>query len=114
MIVFRNYSASHFNAPALERINTPPTPKALGETLKKASQLWIISDSVKKLNEAHFQVIKAFFDSGKGIYIWGDNEPYYADANYLVQESENIQTTQPPSQQLFTFHAKVSLRETLA
>ncbi len=47
MIVFRNYSASHFNAPALERINTPPTPKALGETLKKASQLWIISDSVK-------------------------------------------------------------------
>ncbi|MEK8018776.1 MAG: hypothetical protein VSS75_018035 [Candidatus Parabeggiatoa sp.] len=65
--------------------NTPPTPKELEETLKKASQLWIISDQVKKLNEAHLQVIRAFFDSGKGIYIWGDNEPYYADANYLAE-----------------------------
>jgi len=65
--------------------NTPPNPKELEETLKKASQLWIISDQEKKLNDAHLQVIKAFFDSGKGIYILGDNEPYYADANYLVE-----------------------------
>jgi hypothetical protein len=28
-------------------------------------------------------VIKRFFDSGHGVYIWGDNEPYYADANYV-------------------------------
>ncbi|NOZ35807.1 MAG: hypothetical protein GXO80_10980 [Chlorobi bacterium] len=64
-------------------IDNPPSPEELEKSLKKACQLWIISSSYKKLNEGHLKVIKKFFDSGKGIYIWGDNEPYYADANYV-------------------------------
>lgn len=63
----------------------PPNPKVLENALKKACQLWIISDQVRKLNHAHLKVIKAFFDSGKGVYIWGDNQPYYADANYVAK-----------------------------
>ena len=51
--------------------------------MKNACQLWIISSNVRKLNEGHLKVIKKFFDSGKGVYIWGDNQPYYADANYV-------------------------------
>ena len=64
-------------------IDNPPTAEELEKSLKKACQLWIISSHVRKLNEDHLKVIKKFFDSGKGVYIWGDNDPYYADANYV-------------------------------
>jgi hypothetical protein len=66
-------------------INNPPSPQELEEKLQKACQLWIISSSEQKLTEEHLKVIKKFFDSGKGVYIWGDNEPYYADANAVAR-----------------------------
>jgi hypothetical protein len=62
-------------------INAPPTPEKLEEGLKKADQLWIISGGDRRLTDAHIAVIKKFFEAGHGVYIWGDNEPYYADAN---------------------------------
>jgi hypothetical protein len=64
-------------------LNAAPEPKDLEEALAKSCQLWIISDQRQHLNEEHLKVIKKFFDSGKGVYIWGDNQPYYADANYV-------------------------------
>ena len=66
-------------------IDNPPSPEELEKALSKACQLWIISSYTQKLNEGHLKVIKKFFDSGKGVYIWGDNEPYYADANYVSE-----------------------------
>lgn len=66
-------------------LNQPPSPEELEAKLKKACQLWVISGSSQQLNEKHLAVIKRFFDSGKGVYIWGDNEPYYADANAVAQ-----------------------------
>jgi hypothetical protein len=66
-------------------MNRPPSPAELGEKLKKASQLWIISSDQRLLTEKHLDVIQRFFDSGKGVYIWGDNAPYYADANAVAQ-----------------------------
>ena len=59
----------------------PPSPQELETALKKSSQLWIISDSTPRLTAEHLKVIKKFFEAGHGVYIWGDNEPYYADAN---------------------------------
>ncbi len=67
-------------------LNQPPTPEALDSALAKSCQLWIISSSTQKLNDKHANVIKKFFDSGKGVYIWGDNQPYYADANFIAQK----------------------------
>lgn len=67
-------------------INQPPSPEVLREQLKSASQLWVISDQSQKLTDEHAEVIEEFFDSGKGLYIWGDNQPYYADANFLTQK----------------------------
>jgi hypothetical protein len=66
-------------------MNRPPSPEELEEKLKKACQLWIISSDQRLLTEKHLDVIQRFFDSGKGVYIWGDNEPYYADANAVAQ-----------------------------
>lgn len=61
--------------------NAVPAPKVFEAQLKKACQLWIIAGDQRRLSDEHIAVIKRFFESGKGVYIWGDNEPYYADAN---------------------------------
>ena len=66
-------------------MNQPPSAEELKKGLDKACQLWIISSHVQMLNEDHIKVIKEFFDAGKGVYIFGDNEPYYADANYVAK-----------------------------
>ena len=66
-------------------MNAPPSPEELEQKLKQACQLWIISGSQQLLTPKHLDVIQRFFDSGKGVYIWGDNEPYYADANAVAQ-----------------------------
>lgn len=67
----------------------PPAADILKEELKKASQLWIISSGSNFLTEAHVEVIAEFFDSGKGLYVWGDNDPYYADANFVLERIFN-------------------------
>ncbi|RKG85966.1 hypothetical protein [Corallococcus terminator] len=64
-------------------VNSAPSPQELRKGLQKACQLWIISDSTRRLTPEHVKVIKEFFDAGHGVYIWGDNEPYYADANVV-------------------------------
>jgi hypothetical protein len=66
-------------------VNAPPPPAELDKALQKACELWLISGSTQLLNEEHLKVIKKFFDAGHGVYIWGDNEPYYADANFVAQ-----------------------------
>ena len=71
-------------------LNYPPSPEELRSKLQEANQLWIISNSDQRLNEEHLEVIKDFFNQGKGVYIWGDNAPYYADANYVGQALMNI------------------------
>jgi hypothetical protein len=65
--------------------NAAPSPAELGRALAKACQLWLISGSSQLLNEEHLKLIKRFFEAGHGIYIWGDNAPYYADANYVAR-----------------------------
>jgi len=66
-------------------MNQAPSPAELQEALAKSCQLWIISDSGRHLTDAHLKVIKDFFNAGHGVYIWGDNEPFYADANFVAE-----------------------------
>jgi hypothetical protein len=63
--------------------DNPPSPDELERVLKDSCQLWIISDRRQKLNEDHLKVIHTFFNQGRGIFIWGDNNPFYTDANYV-------------------------------
>lgn len=65
-------------------MNAPPPPDSLKKVLDQSCQLWIISNTSQMLNAQHLEVIKEFFDAGHGVYIWGDNQPYYADANYVA------------------------------
>ncbi len=70
-----------------------PSPKELKEGLDKSCQLWIVSGRNKYLNEKHLAIIKDFFESGRGVYIWGDNDPYYVDANYIAKALIGVQMT---------------------
>ena len=63
----------------------PPSPEQFRQDLDRACQLWIISDATSKLSDEHIELIKTYFDRGYGVYIWGDNEPYYADANKVAE-----------------------------
>lgn len=62
-----------------------PTPAELEEALKKSVQLWVVSGTTRQLTDEHIRIIKRYFDAGHGVYIWGDNDPYYADANVLAK-----------------------------
>ncbi len=66
--------------------NAAPDPKELKKSLEKANQLWIISDDNRHLNNEHLAVIDDFFKAGHGVYIWGDNDPYYSDANAVADK----------------------------
>lgn len=67
-------------------IHAAPSPEQLEEALSKACQLWVISSTTQLLNDEHAEIIKRFFHSGKGVYLWGDNDPYHADADFLAQK----------------------------
>lgn len=67
-------------------INKPPSPEELQKALDKACQLWVISGTTQQLTQEHADIIKRFFYSGKGVYLWGDNDPYHADADFLAKE----------------------------
>lgn len=75
-------------------VNKPPPAKELETELAKASQLWVISDCYgTHLQPDHLDVIEKFFNSGKGVYIWGDNDPCYGDANVVGQRLLGVKMT---------------------
>lgn len=87
-------------------VNQPPPAAELEQKLQKANQLWVISDCFgTHLTPDHVAVIKRYFDAGHGVYIWGDNEPCYGDANLLgkallgVQMHGNVPGDHPVSVQ---------------
>ncbi len=61
-----------------------PSPKELRAALAKSCQLWLIDGGRELLNAEHIAAIKEFFDAGHGVYLWGDNDPYYFDANRVA------------------------------
>lgn len=65
--------------------NGAPPVEELKSALGKACQLWVIADDQRHLTDAHVEAIRKFFDAGHGVYVWGDNEPYYTDANVLAK-----------------------------
>jgi len=69
---------------AVHHFNGVPAPEALKEALTKANQLWIISTNNNMFTEEHASMIKEFYETGKGVYLWGDNDPYNEGTNYIA------------------------------
>lgn len=68
----------------VERLTAPGTPEALAAWLADAKQLWLISTAKGMLTPAHVEVIRAFWQRGGALYLWGDNKPYYVEANQVL------------------------------
>ncbi|MFT3713923.1 MAG: phosphoribosyltransferase [Archangium sp.] len=62
---------------------TPPIAE-FKKALSQSCQVWLISNGDARLSDAHIAAIKAFFDEGHGVYLWGDNEPLYVDTNRIA------------------------------
>jgi hypothetical protein len=73
--------------------NDVPSAAALEKALAKANQLWIISGDQRHLTDAHLKVIKSFYESGHGLYLWGDNPPYSGDANFIADALFGVKMT---------------------
>ena len=67
--------------------NVAPSPKLLAAQLAKSNQVWVISscDDRVHLSQEDQALIRAFFDAGHGVYLWGDNDPCNADADALAR-----------------------------
>lgn len=68
----------------LERRTSPGSPADFRRWLSEARQLWIVSNMSPVLKPDHVEVIREFWERGGALYVWGDNEPFYADANLLL------------------------------
>lgn len=61
-----------------------PAPNKLRTILNDDCQLWLISDYKSHLSDEHIRIITDYYLSGHGLYLWGDNSPYYKDANTIL------------------------------
>jgi hypothetical protein len=57
--------------------------------LWRCCQLWVISDKDRKLPDEIVDEIDDYFKTGHGVYIWGDNDPYFVDANVVGERLLN-------------------------
>lgn len=48
------------------------------------SQLWVISGVQRHINDQCLELIYEYYQKGHGIYLWGDNDPWYVDANVIL------------------------------
>lgn len=62
----------------------------LAARLANTAEFWLISDSRRHLTPGALDAIESFFHDGRGLYIWGDNAPYFVDANLVLQRLFNV------------------------
>jgi len=62
-----------------------PSLEDFKEELQNSSQFWLISTMNQILNSQYLEVITDFFNQGGGLFLWGDNAPFFADANYVSE-----------------------------
>lgn len=53
------------------------------------SQLWVISDKKCHLSKNMYDLIYEHFNKGRGLYIWSDNDPFFADSNVILDKLFN-------------------------
>jgi hypothetical protein len=61
-----------------------PPPAELLEGMRACCQLWIISGASTTVTAKHIEVIQELVDLGKGLFLWGDNDPYNGDATAVL------------------------------
>lgn len=69
----------------IEEHKTLPSLSRLKSSLQgDNTQLWVVSHRTAFMDSSYVEFIKSYFEAGHGVYIWGDNDPYYQDANAIL------------------------------
>jgi hypothetical protein len=68
---------------------SPPNISTFKQRLKDACQFWLISGKINRINNEVVNAIDDYFQQGHGVYVWGDNDPYYVDANLVASKLFN-------------------------
>jgi len=70
-----------------------PTLEVFKEGLQTACQLWVISGSTVSVTAPYINAIKGLVHAKKGLFLWGDNYPFFADVNAILKalpETSNL------------------------
>ena len=68
---------------------TDGLPKNLSSIINDYCQVWIISNRKPMMSESEIKTLVKYYKDGHGLYIWGDNDPFFVDANNLIRELFN-------------------------
>jgi len=64
-------------------------PSNLASVINDYCQVWIISNLKPIMTEREIQILANYYNEGHGLYIWGDNDPFYVDANVMIRKLFN-------------------------
>jgi hypothetical protein len=83
-----NYPSTALSKKGFKVVENVSVPQldAFEQQLSAASQFWLISDDNEQLSEEHIAMVADYFNKGHGVYVWGDNSPFYVDANRLASQ----------------------------
>jgi len=70
--------------------NLPSEQTLRGLLNDNKTQCWLISGHRVNLSNSLINVIIDAYKAGHGLYIWGDNDPWYADANAILERTHGI------------------------
>jgi len=62
-----------------------PALEVFKEGLQTACQLWVISGVKLSITAPYINAIKGLVHAKKGLFLWGDNDPAYADVNAILK-----------------------------
>eukprot|EP00037_Helgoeca_nana_P028100 m.327697 g.327697 ORF g.327697 m.327697 type:complete len:2219 (-) comp27683_c0_seq15:207-6863(-) len=68
-------------------VGKAPPPAELDTMLSEANQLWVISAATLSMTDPQHAVIIEHWRKGMSMYIFGDNEPYFEDANRILKSA---------------------------
>ncbi len=61
-------------------------PSDFADISDELCQVWLISGNRRTITVEQIKQIKTFYNQGKGVYLWADNEPFYADVNPIIED----------------------------
>ena len=66
-------------------LNGFPSTTQFTDYLKQSCQFWVLSGGTNtKISEDYLKIIEAYFNSGRGVYVWNDNTPYHNEGNQIT------------------------------
>ena len=72
------------NNKGFEVIYTSSFPEDLDNATHDVCQLWLISGNRQTITPDQIDQVIRFYERGKGLYLWADNDPFYADVNPII------------------------------